>query len=407
MMKIKQFVPVIFITAALFGCSNNIDSGTAGVTNGNVWKDSSGSSIQAHDNIIKYGSKYYWYGMDYSNNLLTGDNKGFKAIKCYESTDLVNWTFKNNVLTSTSSDLLYYCDINAPAVVYNPNTGKFVMWMGYNTSSTEKTMYTSSYEETTDSTKIAHIVQSHLNYTLVATCDTPYGNFEVENSTFKINDGAVVTTLYKDADNTGYALSYCIDSSDDIYKLFIYELNSDYLSINTTTDSGVIAKLYPTVEVGRTNIVRYGDYYYLFAATFYGDLTNGSTNYNSSKYKMYGYSSFVYYNFYNTNVYLTLKPYTGVRYAYAKSLAGPWSGLQTLGPDSYTSQEFGSVITVLGTDKTSYLLAFNKWSSSDLSASGYVWQPLTFDDTAAVPVPSFTNNAAVTIDASAGTVTGE
>jgi hypothetical protein len=373
-MKIIKLFPVIFIIAVLLGCSTGIDSSAATITNGTVWTDTSGNSIQTHDNVIKYGSKYYWYGMDYSKNLITGDNTGFKAVKCYESTDLVNWTFKNNVLTATSSDLLYYCDINAPSVVYDSNTGKFVMWMGYNT-------------------------QYQLNYTLAATCDTPYGNFEVENSTFKINDGAIVTTLFKDADNTGYALSYCIDSDDDIYKLHIYQLADDYLSIDDTTNDGIIAQLFPTIETGRTSIIKRGDYYYLFTASFYGSLDSASDG-------SYDYS-FVYYNFYNTNTSLTLKPYTGVRYAYAKSLSGPWSGLEEIGPDSYTSQEFGSVITVQGTSETSYLLSFNKWKSSDLSTSGYVWQPLTFDDTKSVPTPSFTAYSTVSIDAAAGTVTGE
>ncbi len=373
-MKITKLFPVIFIITALLGCSTGIESGTSSITNGTVWMDTSGNDIQTHDNVIKYGSKYYWYGMDYSKNILTGDNTGFKAIKCYESTDLVNWTFKNNVLTATSSDLLYYSDINAPTVVYNPNTSKFVMWMGFNT-------------------------QSLLDYTLVATCDTPYGNFEVQNSTFKINDGAIVTTLYKDTDNAGYALSYCLDSDDDIYKLHIYKLSDDYLSIDETTDDGIIAQLFPTIETGRASIIKRGDYYYLFAATFYGTLDSGSDG-------SYDYD-FVYFNFYNTYSTLTLMPYTGVRYAYAKSLAGPWSGLEELGPDSYTAQEFGSVITVKGTSETSYLLAFNKWDSSDLSNSGYVWQPLSFDDSAAVPTPEFTDCSTVSINAADGIVTGE
>ena len=66
-------------------------SSSVGQVNGSVWTDTQGNAIQAHDNIIKYGDTYYWYGMDYSKNLLNGGTGGFKAIKCYASKDLVNW----------------------------------------------------------------------------------------------------------------------------------------------------------------------------------------------------------------------------------------------------------------------------------------------------------------------------
>ena len=339
-MKIAKLVPVIFITAVLLGCSTEVDTNSGTITNGTVWTDMSGNSIQAHDNIIKYGSKYYWYGMDYSKNLRTGDNNGFRAVKCYESADLVNWKFKNNVLTAVSSDLLYYSDINAPTVLYNPNTDKFVMWMGYNTQKT-------------------------LNYSLVATCDSPYGDFEVQNSTFKINEGSEMTTLFKDSDYKAYALSYCAYNKNGDCAFFIYKLTDDYLSVDTSEYNGILAEMFPRFMIGRASIIKYGNYYYYFASTNYG-----------------------------------------LCYAYSKSLSGYWSGLEKFGPDNYPAQEFGSVITIQGASETSYLLAFNKWNVSDLSNSGYVWQPLIFDNSKVVPKPMFNNYVTLTIDAAAGTVTG-
>lgn len=370
----KIIKTLLFICAALVSAGCSIDytnnAKTASVTNGNVWTDTDGNAIQAHDNIIRCGSKYYWYGMDYSHNLRSGDGTGFRAVKCYESDDLVNWTFKNSVLTASSSDLLYYADVNTPNVVYNASTGMYVMWMGYGTKATT-------------------------DRSLVATSTTPYGNFNVVNSCFTVNDGAVITSLFKDSDNKCYLLCYALDKSADVTEMFIYALNNDYLSINTTdyTD-GKVMTLFPTRQIGRANIVRHNGYYYMIMDDY--GLTdsdnNGIANYSKA-----------YYGFWTSGY----AAYTGVRYAYAESLSGPWSGTTPFGPDNYTAQEFSSIITVSGTSDTAYLLAFNKWNSSDLSKSGYVWQPLTFTKkTETFDVPAFSAYSTVTIDASAGTATG-
>ncbi len=364
-MKIVKLLPVICTALMFAGCSfsDGVDSAT--VTNGEVWTDSDGNAIETHDNIIKYGSKYYWYGLDYSHNLRSGDGEGFRAVKCYESEDLVNWTFKNNVLTATSSDLLYYADVNTPNVVYNSNTGKFVMWMGYSQP-------------------------SYTNQNLVATCSSPYGDFEVINGRFAVNDGAVITSLFKDSDNTCYLLTYATDSDDDVEKLFIYSLSDDYLTVNAS-----ITSLYPTRQIGRANIIKYNGYYYMFMDDY--GLTD-SGNDGTADY------SCAYFGFWTSGY----ASYTGVRYAYATSLSGTWSGEIEFGPDDYTDQEFSSIITVSGESHTSYLLAFNKWNSDDLAQSGYVWQPLSFEKSAETFYePTFSEYAAVTIDASAGTVHGE
>lgn len=51
--------------------------------------------------------KYYWYGVHYkeaetyrNNPSVTLPNASFEAVTCYSSTDLVSWTFENNVLTN-------------------------------------------------------------------------------------------------------------------------------------------------------------------------------------------------------------------------------------------------------------------------------------------------------------------
>src|SRR5688572_26527792 len=54
--------------------------------------------------------KYYWYGVHYeeadtyrNDPSVTLPNASFKAVNCYSSTDLVNWTFEVDVLTKAEA----------------------------------------------------------------------------------------------------------------------------------------------------------------------------------------------------------------------------------------------------------------------------------------------------------------
>ncbi|MDR1464661.1 MAG: hypothetical protein LBJ11_05105 [Oscillospiraceae bacterium] len=64
--------------------------------NGGVWLDTGGAEIQAHGGSILYAAaeqKYYWYGEDLSANNLPGSAASpAVGIRCYSSSDLLNWT---------------------------------------------------------------------------------------------------------------------------------------------------------------------------------------------------------------------------------------------------------------------------------------------------------------------------
>jgi hypothetical protein len=69
-----------------------------------------------------------------------GENKlsgsAFQSINCYSSTDLVTWTFVNEVLSLQSSgDLGPNRVVERPHVIYNSGTGKYVLWMHIDSSS--------------------------------------------------------------------------------------------------------------------------------------------------------------------------------------------------------------------------------------------------------------------------------
>jgi len=92
---------------------------------GEVWLDTDGEPIQAHGGgILVRSNLYYWYGED-----RTPGDRG--AVACYSSTNLYEWKRERVVL---SRDALPRVDgratfVERPKVIFNPRTGKCVMWM--------------------------------------------------------------------------------------------------------------------------------------------------------------------------------------------------------------------------------------------------------------------------------------
>ena len=62
--------------------------------NGEVWYDIKGNILHAHGGhmLFKDGF-YYWYGENRTED---------HYVSCYRSTDLINWKFRNHILTSNS-----------------------------------------------------------------------------------------------------------------------------------------------------------------------------------------------------------------------------------------------------------------------------------------------------------------
>lgn len=86
--------------------------------------------IQAHGaGVIKVGSTYYLIG---ENKL---DGYSFQSIRCYSSTNLIDWTFVNNLLTlQDSGDLGPNRVVERPKILYNSATSQYVMYMHVDSS---------------------------------------------------------------------------------------------------------------------------------------------------------------------------------------------------------------------------------------------------------------------------------
>jgi hypothetical protein len=87
---------------------------------GEVWLDTSGTPIQAHGGgILARSNTWYWYGEDRTPGRRP-------SVSCYASTNLYDWRHAGVVLTNGAVPAAV---IERPKVIFNPRTGKYVMWM--------------------------------------------------------------------------------------------------------------------------------------------------------------------------------------------------------------------------------------------------------------------------------------
>lgn len=116
----------IFLLTSLYGQANSI--GRKDIIPGEVWKDTDGNLINAHGGGVLFNNgKYYWYGEHRPSSGFTTQ----VGVTCYSSTDLRNWKYEGVALSvsdEAGSDIEKGCIIERPKVIYNQQTGKFVMW---------------------------------------------------------------------------------------------------------------------------------------------------------------------------------------------------------------------------------------------------------------------------------------
>lgn len=171
------------------------------IRNGGFWNDAAGKRIEAHGGgFLKVEDTWYWFGEDKSAN---GAN--FKAVNCYASKDLGEWTFRKAIITRNTAPELNAADriIERPKVTYNESTKQFVMWLhweGKNYAEAKAGVFTSA--------------QVDGDYTYRSAFQ-PNGNMSRDD------------TLFRDDDGKAYFLSAANENAD----LILYELSPDYLTI--------------------------------------------------------------------------------------------------------------------------------------------------------------------------------
>ncbi len=214
-MKLLRCLSIaIGVGLTLGGTPNPVDG--AVITNDVFLKDTSGNPIYAQSGgVYKFNGIWYWYGVKYNgavtyyNNPSAGENSdtSFNAFTCYSSTNLVDWKFENNVMTTSSPVLAGESWVGRMGVAYNPATQKYVL--------------------------LSEVQGSYGSGELFATCSTPTGNFvydHIQTNLPVVNNQPGDQTVFLDEDGTAYLICSSANGRSHLYVLPLHP--ADYLNVD-------------------------------------------------------------------------------------------------------------------------------------------------------------------------------
>ncbi len=168
---------------------------------GELWLDDRAEHIQAHGGgILKLGKTYYWFGEDRGRGL----DRGRRYVGCYASTNLAQWTFRNQVMKLADPENFGRgWVLERPKVFYNPKAKTFVMYM--------------------------HIDQDYkLARVGVATCDRVDGDYKYLKSFRPLGHESRDIGQFVDDDGTPYLIF-----EDRPFGFRIARLSEDYLNVES------------------------------------------------------------------------------------------------------------------------------------------------------------------------------
>ncbi|MBD0384227.1 OmpL47-type beta-barrel domain-containing protein [Paenibacillus sedimenti] len=338
------------------------------------WKDTNGAPIQAHGGGILHDErtgKYYWYGEDKTFGYLPT-----RGVRVYSSSDLYNWQDEGLALTAIETMDQFDTDplisqlyagrtdkadifndigtqriIERPKVIYNDKTHKYVMWM---------------HTDGPSATSNANYAKAEAGYAL---SDSPTGPFvyQVSNRMDRVPPGATYDgqpnqpgmardmNLFKDDDGT----AYLIYSSEENMTIYISKLNDSYTDIVGWHKDGQITRdttykaeygkdyirVFPGAQREAPAMFKYAGKYYL--------ITSGATGWAPNK----------------------------ALYTVADQIFGEWKPMRDLSVGTKASTTFDSQSTyVIPVDpaKGKFIYMGDRWNSSNLKDSRYIWLPLEF-----------------------------
>ena len=307
--------------AAPMNDSEELTANAASLTivNDTFWKDTSGNNIYSQGGgVFKFGDTYYWYGVHYkgaetyaANPSKKNSDTGFVSVTCYSSKDLVNWTFENDVLKASTKNFGFAYWFGRLGVAYCPKSKRYVLVAQYNES------------------------------VMFASCDSPTGNFRVENVQDQITNvqkqGTGDQTIFVDDDGQAYLI--CSNKGGRGHQYVSKLRESDFLYAE------------PAVEVAKGSgregncMFKYKGKYYFCASDLHG--WNSSHSY----------------------------------YMVADNINGPYSSWKVMGGTdndfSHVTQT-GFFYTVKGTMEETVLFCGDRWSDFAGNGIGYnQWVPLT------------------------------
>ena len=305
--------------------------------NGAIWYDTDGNVIHAHGGHILFKDGfYYWYG----ENRTDGN-----YVSCYRSADLMNWEFRNNILTVNSqtqkirirTDLALKneesrngkVNLERPKVLFNEKTGKYVLWVHYENGKDYKCAACA-----------------------IATCDVPDGDFIYHGSFNPFGYMSRDCTLYQDDSGIAYFISAARDNAD----LHVYRLSEDYMNTEC-----LVHKLWQGEYREAPAIFRRGSKYYMFSSF--------CTGWNPNQ----------------------------CRYATSDGIERQWGILNDIGDDTTYRTQPAFFIKITGKKAESYIYVSDRWDGKDYNNSRYVFLPVNFDY-ADNPVMDYCENFSINVE---------
>lgn len=365
-MKRSKALAMIFMLLGISLPSTCPAATSAVIKPGELWPDNNGVHINAHGGgMLYYEGSYYWFGefkSDRSNSALVG-------VTCYSSSNLADWKNEGIALAvdkdNPASDITRGCIIERPKVVYNKETGLFVMWFhlelrgqGYaaaraGVAVSEKVTGPYRYLRSSrpnagcwpmdfpEAWKKPDPKSATLKWW------TPDWYKAVEEGLFTCRDfeGGQMSrdmTIFVDDNDKAYH----IYSSEDNLTLNIAELSSDYQS-----HSGKYIRLAPAGHNEAPSIFKMKDTYFL--------ITSGCTGWDPN----------------------------AARCFKAKSIWGPWTALKNPWQGERADISFDSqstfIFPVQG-KKDTFIFMADRWRPRNPSDGRYIWLPIEFKDGAPI-----------------------
>jgi len=350
---------------------NRICGGDGSVPNdtfkaGARWPDDRDVHINAHGGgILRHAKTYYWFG----EHKITGPwgNTAQVGVHCYASEDLYNWRDMGIALCVSAdrhSEIARGSIIERPKVLYNEQTGRFVMWFhlelfgqGYNAARTAVAVAKQAvgpYEFVRSCRPNAgewplHMGVEERKCALDALqAGRPVDESEGSRAAYvlardlKAGQMARDMTLFQDDDGTAYH----VHASEENLTLHIAELTPDYCDF-----SGRYVRAFPGASNEAPALFKRRGRYYM--------ITSGCTGW---------------------------KP-NAARSAVADAILGPWTALENPCRGPGPADDAGAELTFGGqsthafpiADKPDAFIAmFDIWHPQNPIDGRYMWLPIEF-----------------------------
>ena len=214
MIKYVSYLVMLIFTQATVGLGQ---SPAPYLPEGQVLKDIQGEPVNAHGiGILHYQDTYYMFGEIKKGRTRLVPQQNWEdyrvpagGVSCYSSKDLIHWKKQGVALAATTGNPQGDLDtggvIERPKVIYNEQTGKFVMWM--------------------------HIDKSDYSYARagVAVSDYPQGPYQYLCSIRPNGQMSRDMTVFQDEDGR----AYLVYASENNLTMQICLLSADYCSPTT------------------------------------------------------------------------------------------------------------------------------------------------------------------------------